>query len=56
MENRQQKSCTLSSVRKLSTPDKRDLKRIVREIREIRKGALLRGLTIRQLIDEGRRY
>lgn len=34
----------------------RDLKQIVRDIREIRKGANLRGLTIRKLIDEGRRY
>jgi prevent-host-death family protein len=34
----------------------KDLKRVVREIREIRKGASLGGLTIRELIDEGRRY
>ncbi len=34
----------------------KDLKQIVRDIREIRKGANLRGLTIRKLIDEGRRY
>jgi len=34
----------------------RDLKQVVRDIREIRKGANLRGLTIRKLIDEGRRY
>ena len=32
------------------------LKKIVREFREIRKGARLRGLTFRQLINEGRRY
>lgn len=36
--------------------EQRDLKRTVREIREIRKGASLGGLTIRELIDEGRRY
>jgi prevent-host-death family protein len=36
--------------------EQKDLKQIVREIREIRKGASLRGLTIRELIDEGRRY
>ncbi len=36
--------------------ESKDLKNIVREIREIRKGASLNGLTIRELIDEGRRY
>jgi len=35
---------------------KKDLKKIVREIREISKGASLKGLTIRELINEGRRY
>jgi len=35
---------------------RKNLKEIVREIDEIRKGANLRGLTIRKLIDEGRRY
>jgi prevent-host-death family protein len=34
----------------------KDLKQVVHDIREIRKGANLRGLTIRKLIDEGRRY
>jgi len=34
----------------------RDLKQVVREIREMRKGASLKGLTIRELIDQGRRY
>ena len=34
----------------------KDLKKVVREIREIRRGASLGGLTIRGLIDEGRRY
>jgi len=34
----------------------KDLKKIVREIREIREGATLGNLTIRELIDEGRRY
>ena len=34
----------------------KDLKRTVKEIREIRKGASLKGSTIRELIDEGRRY
>jgi prevent-host-death family protein len=33
-----------------------DLKQIVREMREIRKGVCLQGITIRELIDEGRRY
>jgi prevent-host-death family protein len=36
--------------------ESKDLKNIVREIREIRKGASLNGLTVRELIDEGRRY
>ena len=35
---------------------KRDLKKIGREIRELRQGVSLKGLTIRELIDEGRRY
>jgi prevent-host-death family protein len=34
----------------------KDLKKIAQEIREIRKGASLGGLTYRELIDEGRRY
>lgn len=36
--------------------ERKDLKRTIREIREIRKGASLGGLSIRELIDEGRRY
>jgi prevent-host-death family protein len=36
--------------------ERKDLKQLVREIREIRKGASLGGLTIRELINEGRRY
>ena len=46
-------------VAKLVPPDereKRDLKSVVQEIRQIRKGASLRGSSIRELIDEGRRY
>jgi prevent-host-death family protein len=35
---------------------KRDLTKIVREIREIRKGISLKGLTIREMINEGRKY
>jgi prevent-host-death family protein len=35
---------------------KKDLKKIVAEIRELRKGISLKGLTVRELIDEGRRY
>jgi antitoxin (DNA-binding transcriptional repressor) of toxin-antitoxin stability system len=34
----------------------KDLKRTVREIRKIRKGASLKGLTIRELVNEGSRY
>jgi prevent-host-death family protein len=36
--------------------EEKDLKKIVCEIREIRNGSNLGGLTIRELIDEGRRY
>jgi prevent-host-death family protein len=36
--------------------EQKDLKQLAREIREIRKGANLGGLTLRELIDEGRRY
>ena len=36
--------------------EQKDLKQLVRELREIRKGISLHGLTIRELIDEGRRY
>jgi prevent-host-death family protein len=46
-------------VAKLVPADEReqkDLRRTVREIRKIREGASLKGLTIRELIDEGRRY
>ncbi len=34
----------------------KDLKKVVREIREIRQGASLGGSTLRELINEGRRY
>ena len=37
-------------------PEKHDLKQVVRNLREIRKGARLKGTTLRELIDEGRRY
>jgi prevent-host-death family protein len=36
--------------------EQKDLRELVREIREIRKGASLKGVSIRKLIDEGRRY
>lgn len=36
--------------------ERKDLKQVVREIREICKGTSLGGLTVRELIDEGRRY
>lgn len=35
--------------------DRVDLKRVVEEIRELRKGASLGKITMRELIDEGRR-
>ena len=34
----------------------KDLKKVVREIREIREGASLGDLKVRKLISEGRRY
>jgi prevent-host-death family protein len=37
-------------------PAKRDLKAVIRNLREIRKGGRLKGTTLRELIDEGRRY
>jgi prevent-host-death family protein len=36
--------------------EKKNLKKIVQEIRELRKGATLEGITIRELINDGRRY
>ncbi len=36
--------------------ERRDLKQLVRDIRDIRKGASLGGVNIRELINEGRRY
>lgn len=38
------------------TDEQKDLVQVVRELRTIRKGAKLGGLSIRRLIDEGRRY
>jgi hypothetical protein len=35
---------------------KRDLGEVIKEIRELRKGNRLDGITIRELIDEGRRF
>jgi len=37
-------------------PEKRDLKAVIHNLREIRKGGRLKGTTLRELIDEGRRY
>ncbi len=37
-------------------PEKQDLKEVVCNLREIRKGARLKGTTLLELIDEGRRY
>ena len=36
--------------------ERRDLARIAGEIRELRKGRRLRGLSIRKLIEDGRRF
>jgi len=35
---------------------KKDPKEVAQRIRALRKGARLKGLTVRQLIEEGRRY
>ena len=37
-------------------PEKHDLQKVVRNIRESRKGIRLKGTTLRELINEGRRY
>jgi hypothetical protein len=36
--------------------ERADLKKVVEEIRELRKGAAVEEATIRELIEEGRRY
>jgi prevent-host-death family protein len=44
---------------KLTPPDNgigKDLRKIAGELRQLRKGALLKKTSIRELIDEGRRY
>ena len=38
------------------SPGKRDLKQAAEEIRQMRKGVRLGRVSIRKLIDEGRRY
>lgn len=40
----------------IGSEEKKDIATTVRELREIRKGLSLAGLTIREIIDEGRRY
>ncbi|HXJ90877.1 MAG TPA: type II toxin-antitoxin system prevent-host-death family antitoxin [Candidatus Binatia bacterium] len=40
----------------LKEDDKEDVAKAVQELREIRKRLSLGGLSIRELIDEGRRY
>lgn len=37
-------------------PEPKDIKEVVRNLREIRRGASLEGTTLRKLIDQGRRY
>ena len=40
-----------------ATPPRRDVREVIEDIKELRKGNVLgKDLTIRQLIDEGRRY
>ena len=44
---------------KLTPPDngeKQDLRKLVDDLRQLRKGAKLKKISIRELIDEGRRY
>ncbi len=36
--------------------NKQNAKEVIEEIKRLRKGRRLRGVTIRQLIEEGRRY
>ena len=40
----------------VDTEPRRDSKEVIREIKELRKGRTLGETTIRQLIEEGRRY
>ena len=37
-------------------PEKRDPNEVIEELKRLRKGRKLRGVAIRQLIEEGRRY
>ncbi len=37
-------------------PSQRNAQEVIEEIKRLRKGRRLRGITIRQLIEEGRRY
>lgn len=39
----------------VETEEKPDVKKVIEEIRELRKGVTLGGLSIREMIDEGRR-
>ena len=40
----------------VGAPCKRNATEVIAEIKRLRKGRRLRGVTIRQLIEEGRRY
>lgn len=40
----------------VDAPIRRNAKEVIEEIKRLRKGRRLRGVTIRQLIEEGRRY
>jgi prevent-host-death family protein len=39
-----------------ANPRKKDPKKVAERIRALRRGARLEGVTIRQLLEEGRRY
>jgi len=46
-------------IAKLTPPDEgdeQDVRSLTDDIRRLRKGAMLKKVTIRELIDEGRRY
>ena len=40
----------------VGAPEKPDPRQVIEELKRLRKGRRLRGVTIRQLIEEGRRY
>lgn len=45
----------IARLEPFSTVDKPDLEKVIQEIKEFRKGQSLQGLSIREMIEEGRR-